>query len=81
MFDRTPESSEPRILAENTPGGPDHPHPVYVPLLPDPEGLLAAGSAPATIFRLKRRQDPTDDRRAIYRAGSTIIRPRPRLSR
>ena len=81
MFDRTPESSEPRILAENTPDGPDHPHPVYVPLLPDPEGLLAAGSAPARIFRLKRRQDPTDDRRAIYRAGSTTIRPRPRLSR
>ena len=81
MFDRTPESSEPRILAENTAGGPDHPHPVYVPLLPDPEGLLAAGSAPARIFRLKRRQDPTDDRRAIYRAGSTTIRPRPRLSR
>ena len=39
------------------------------------------GSAPARVFRLKRRQDPTDDRRPFYRAGSTMIRPRPRLSR
>ena len=39
MFDCTPASSEPCILPEHTPGGPDHPHPVYVPLLPDPEGL------------------------------------------
>ena len=53
MFDCTPASSEPCILPEHTPGGPDHPHPVYVPLLPDPEGLLAAGSASARIFRLK----------------------------
>ena len=42
MFDRTPVSSEARILSEHTPGGPDHPHPDSVPPLPDTGALLAA---------------------------------------
>ena len=51
MFDRTPASSEPRILSEHTPGGPDHPRPVYVPPLPDPAGLLAAVGLPSHAIR------------------------------
>ena len=42
MFDRTPASSEARILPEHTPGGPDHLDPGFSPPPPDTGALLAA---------------------------------------
>ena len=51
MFDPTPASSEPRILSEHTLGGPDHPHPVQVPSLPDTGALLAEAGLPSHAIR------------------------------
>ena len=81
MFDRTPASSEPRILSEHTPGGPDHPRPVYVPPLLDP------GRA-ARRRRTAFPRDPRDCRQpgrgrsgCLKTAGGTEREPSPAAHR